>query len=302
MVTIGSPAIIATVVVGFGYLLVGVCVASSGQCIAVDPRRIIAGSNRVASLSSFQMLFFTLIVLWLSIFWLLQSGVLVRLQGDLAILLGITGSGTVLGKATDNARSMLSQVNFAWIRRRAWIEKDLIEGKYGDRRPRLFDLITRDGKFDVSRFQSLGFTLIIGVALLWKGFHADVAESTGVDAFEFSVGPTYLALIGVSQSLYVGGKFSDKDSTKQLDAKLDEVREKEKTFSIAVSGCKEWKEGSASLDAKPKELLHLARGCAPKAYCEFRYVAEEASTLVSGLSGKQVCPAAIEPALPPVCL
>lgn len=305
-----SAALIATAVMAVAYLFIGACVASSGRWaqkskilgwLVVDPRKIIAGSNRIASLSNLQMLFFTLVVLWLSIYWLLQSGVLVELQGDLAILLGIAGSGTILGKATDTNRSLLTQVNFSWVKRKGWVEKDLIEGKYDDRTPRLFDLITTGGKFDVSRFQALGFTLVIGASLLWEGILADVAGSSGVNAFEFSVGPTYLSLIGVSQGLYVGGKFSQKDSTKQLDVKLNEVREKERAFGIAVSKCAKWQEKSASFEAQSKELLDLARVCAPEAYSEFLYVAEEASSLVSGLSGKPIYETAIRPSLPPVC-
>ena len=299
-----SDALIATSVIFVAYLFIGRCVASScrwaPKSTILDPRKIIAGSNRVASLSSFQMMFFTLVVLWLSIYWLLQAGVLVELQGDLAILLGIAGSGTILGKATDTSRSMLSQVNFSWIRQKGWIEKDLIEGKYDDRKPRLFDLITTDGKFDVSRFQALGFTLVIGAALLWEGILENIAGSSGVNAFEFSVGPTYLALIGVSQGLYVGGKFSQKDSTKQLDATLNEVRKKEQAFIIAVSSCKEWKAKASSFEDQSKELLDLARTCAPEAYCEFLYIAQEASSLVSGLSGKPIHDMAIRPSLPPV--
>lgn len=214
---------IATSVMVAAYLLVGYCLASVGrhwdhQRIILDPRKIVAGSNRMASWSSFQMLYFTFIVLWLSVFWLLKYGRLVELQGDLGILLGIAGAGTVLGKATDNSRSMLSQVNFSWIRGKKWIARDLIKGKYEKRTPKLSDLITTDGKLDISRFQAVGFTLIIGGALLAEGVRIVVDDSSA--AFSFSVGQTYLALIGVSQGVYIGGKFSQKDNTKQLDQKV----------------------------------------------------------------------------------
>ena len=223
---------------------------------------------------------------------------LVKIEGDLAILLGIAGSGTVLGKAADNSRSMLRQENFSWLKKKKWIEKDLIKGKYDDRKPGLFDLITSDGKWDISRFQALGFTLFIGVALLWEGIRMDIPKGDGT--FEFSIGQTYLALIGASQGLYIGGKFSQKDSIKQLDAKLDQVREKERAFRLAVSNSKEWQKKSRSLETQPKELLDLARTCAPETYCEFMYVAEEASTLVSGLSKKSIRETTIKPSLPPL--
>ena len=298
-----SDWFITTTVMFVAYLLIGYCSASVGrhwdhQRIVLDPRKIVAGSNRMASWSSFQMLYFTFIVLWLSFYWLLKHGRLVELQGDLAILLGVAGAGTVLGKATDNSRSMLSQVNFSWIRNKKWIRRDLIKGQYEKRTPKLFDLITTDGKFDISRFQAVGFTLIIGGALLVEGIRAVVDDSSA--AFSFSVGQTYLALIGVSQGVYIGGKFSQKDNTKQLDQKLDQVREKEQAFRTTVSRHSEWKAKSGSLEERPEDLYNLARECAPAEFSEFLYIAEEAANLVSGLSGKPIYEPAMKPSLPPV--
>ena len=298
--------IFSLAIIGVFYLFIGACVASCGKCgdksktmggVVLNPLKIIAGSNQVASLSSFQMLFFTLIVLWLGIFWFLKFGTLVKPEGDLAILLGIAGSGTVLGKATDKTRLMLNQENFSWLRKKKWIQKDLIEGKYDDRKPNLFNLITTDGRWDISRFQAFGFTLLIGIALLWKGIQIDIPGDA--DTFEFSIGQTYLALIGASQGLYVGGKFSQKDSIKQLDVKLDQVCEKERAFGLAVSGSKEWQKRSNSPETQPKELLSLAQTCAPEAYYEFMYVAEEASNLVRGLTKEPVPKTVISPTLPP---
>lgn len=294
--------IIPTLVIVILYTFIGFCVSKRGRwsskCIVFSPMKIVAGSNRLASLSNFQMLLFTLAVLWLSIHWLVKSGgMIVKPEGDIAILLGIAGSGTALGKATDNIRSMLSQENFFWLKEKKWIEKDLIRGKYNGRKPRLRDMISTDGKWDISRFQALGFTLFIVVALLWQGISVEIPPNT----FEFSVGQTYLTLIGASQALYVGGKFSQKDSIKQLDVKLDEVREKERAFRLAVSISKDWQEKSRSLETHPKELLNLAQVCAPDTYCEFMYVAEEASNLVNGFwtsPPREKKP--IHPSLPPL--
>ena len=298
-----SDWFIPTIVMFVAYLLIGYCLASVGrhwdhQRIVLDPRKIVAGSNRMASWSCFQMLYFTFIVLWLSVYWLLKYRQLVDLQGDLAILLGIAGAGTVLGKATDTSRSMLSPANFSWIREKKWIQRDLIKGQYEKRTPRLFDLITTDGKFDIARFQAVGFTLIIGGALLIEGIGTVVDDTSA--AFSFSVGQTYLALIGVSQGVYVGGKFSQKDNMKPLDQKLDQVREKEREFRTAVSRHSEWKTKSGSLEEKPEDLFGLARECAPTELSEFLYVAEEAANLVSDLSGKPIYEPAITPSLPPV--
>ena len=298
-----SEWFIATAIMAVIYLLIGYCVASVSrqwhhQRIVLNPLKVVAGSNRVASWSTLQILFFTFIVLWLSVYWLLKHKGLVDLQGDLAILLGIAGAGTVLGKATDNTRSMLSQVNFSWIKSKKWIDRDLIKGGLGARKPRLFDLITTDGKFDTARFQAVGFTLIIGIALLLEGITADMEG--GDKVFSFSIGQTYLALIGVSQGIYVGGKFSQKDNTKQLDQKLDQVREKEQAFKTSVSVHPAWKEHSGSRQEQPKQLFDLARESARQEYSEFMNVAEEAANLVSEMSGKPISESAVRPSLPPL--
>lgn len=303
MTIVRSDWFIATIIMFVVYLLIGYCVASvvrrwTEKRFVLDPLKIVAGSNRKASWSSFQVLYFTFIVLWLSIFWLLKYDQLVPLQGDLWILLGIAGAGTVLGKSTDNSRSLLSQVNFSWIRDKKWIMRDLIRGKYETRTPRLFDLITTDGQFDISRFQAVGFTVIIGVALFLEGIGLD-ADSAG--AFTFSIGQTYLALIGVSQGVYIGGKVSQKDDLKQLDRKLDQVREKEQAFGMAVSDHADWKATSGTLaggDSRP--LFDLACKCAPTEYSDFLYVSKEAANLVRGLTGKAIPESAMRPLLPPV--
>lgn len=294
---------IATIVMAVVYILVGVCLASvspqwNHQRIIFHPLKVVAGSNRVASWSTLQILFITFIVLWLTIFWFLKHDGLVKLEGDLALLLGIAGAGTAIGKAADNRRSMLSQVNFSWIKSKKWIDKDLIKGKFGERKPRFCDLITTDGKFDIARFQAVGFTSVIGVALFLEGISADIVEDG--KAFSFSIGQTYLALIGVSQGLYVGGKFSQKDKIKQLDQILDQVREKEQTFKTSVSGNSKWIEQSGSHNESPNQLFDLARECAIKEYNDFLNVAQEASNLVSELSGKQIYESEIRPFLPPV--
>ena len=159
-----APHIAATAAVVVMYIIVGYWVASSDRSrwkhkrIILNPLKLASGNNRSTSLSTLQMLFFTVIVLWLSLYWCVNVRGLVKLQGDLGILLGIAGVGTFVGKATDRRRLMLSEVNFAWIKNKKWIEKDLNKGRYEGRKPKLSDLVTTDGKFDIARFQAVGFS------------------------------------------------------------------------------------------------------------------------------------------------
>ena len=109
-----------------------------------------------------------------------------------------------------------------------------------------------------------------------------------------------MTLIGVSQGLYVGGKFSQKDELKQLDLKLDQVREKEQIFKTTVSESSDWQEKSGSLQTDHHQLFKLACTCAPKQLSEYMNVAGEASRLVSGLSGRSIDEQKIRPSWPTV--
>lgn len=292
------PALITIAALAVAYLLIGRCVASRGSFwndkrIVLDPRKILVGGDRRTSLSKFQALYFTMIVLGVIIYWLSSQGELMDMGQDLVMLLGIGGTGTLLGKGADNIRAKISQPNFLWIRRKKWIRKDLLPDDFSNRKPQWFDLIVRRGKFDISRFQAVGFTLIIGIAILYQTITA--ASDGGGTAFK--IGATYMGLIGVSQALYVGGKFSPTDKMKQLNQKLDDVREREKVFYVAVGGHQEWMKDVASRE-KSSGRMNLARECASKEYGDFWYAAKEAAAFVGELTGKPVCEAKIVPDLP----
>ena len=81
---------------------------------------------------------------------------------------------------------------------------------------------------------------------------------------------------------------------------LDEVRKSEQAFKTSVSSHRNWKEKSGSLQEQSKQLFELARECAGTEYGEFLNVAEEASSLVSELSGKPIDESTMKPSLPPV--
>ena len=293
-----SSEFLATIPVAIAYLLIGAACGRhwEGMRVVIDPLKIVAASNRNASLSTLQILFFTFILGWLSLYWLFNHGGLMEVRGDLALLLGIGGAGSLVGKVADKRRLRLSQANFTWIKSKNWIQDDLLKGAKCDRKPQWRDLVETDEKFDIARFQALAFTLIVAAGLVLEGLQATLVPGEG---FDFSVGETYLALLGISQGVYVGGKFTSKDVYRQLDEKLDNVRSLERTFMTAIVDSSEWKSRSNSIGAEDN-LIALAYECAAKEYVAFESAAEEALELVTQLTGKPVDKRTIRPSLPTI--
>ena len=142
----------------------------------MNPLKIVAAPNGKASLSSAQLFFFTLIVLWLAVYWVLQKGQLVSINESILGLLGIAIVGTGVGKITDATRFRVTAENWAWAKKKNWIKKDFTQASV-ERTPRFSDLLTTDQGFDIGRFQAVGFSLTVGIALLYNGATAASAEA-----------------------------------------------------------------------------------------------------------------------------
>lgn len=200
----------ATVFVILAYLAAGyVCRSPGKNRCWLSPLQIAAGNDRVASLSTLQILFFTMIVLWLSIFWCIKEGKFFDINTDIALLLDVSLAGSTVGKITDKTRSRLTQENFSWLKGKGWINEDLMKGRRDDRKPKWSELIATNGKLDMARFQAVGFSLVVGITLFLEGVKA-TSTNGGINIPE-----AYLALIGISQGAYVGGKFTKKDLFQQ---------------------------------------------------------------------------------------
>ena len=106
-----SYEIIATVLVVIFYLFAGQAVKTRWKHIfVINPLKITAEATGRASLSKLQVLFFTLIVLWVSIFWVLQTGKLVPMDTSVLMLLGVAVGGSGVGRVANNARSRVDPV------------------------------------------------------------------------------------------------------------------------------------------------------------------------------------------------
>ena len=257
--------------------------------ILVHPLKIIASSSGRVSLSSAQVFFFTLIVMWLAIYWLVHERELVPINDSVLMLLGIAIVGSGVGKISDATRSRVTAENWAWAKKKKWIEKNFTRSS-PERAPRFGDLLTTDRGFDIARFQAVGFSLLVGVALFYSGYTAENAEGFS----KFTINNAYLILIGISQGAYVGGKYVGGNLFRELNNILDKVRTLEVAFTKAVADSVEWKRVSA----ENRNMALACSKCAPTQYIEYIRAAEEASEIVGSMTGIPIESAHIEPTLP----
>ena len=285
-------AVIATALILVLYGLSSFAVRKRWEhSVVLNPLKIIANSSGRASLSSAQVFFFTLIVLWLAIYWAIQEGKLISIDNSVLGLLGIAIVGSGVGKITDSTRFRATGENWAWARRKKWIKKDFTRVSV-EREPEIGDLLASDQGFDIARFQAVGFSLVVGIALLYKGATAVDAEAFA----KFTIDETYLTLLGVSQGAYVGGKYVGNNLFRELNAKLDKVRSLEVAFISSVASSTEWKDKAAQ-----DRTISLAREtCAPNEYVAYMSSATEAAEIVGEMTGNPIEGASIEPELPSV--
>lgn len=274
---------LATVAVLLGYVVAALVRGSP------NPLVITRGVHGRASISNLQLLFFTLAVVWVVVAFLTWTGELADLSGDIVVLLGIGAAGTAGGKIAAVAKKRLDSENWAWLVHKGWI-KESIESGSNDRKPAFGDLLQSGDEFDISKFQLFVFSLLVVVALVYFAAHgADVA-----DFADFRIPNAYLALIGLSQVAYIGGKAVGPSTVGDLDKKLTAVRGLETKFVKAVET--KWSDS----DSGAERSLEVARNAEPNKYYDYRMRAKEAAIMVRELTGKDVGDAQIEPTL--VCL
>ena len=284
-------AIVATVLILVLYGLSSFAVRTRWEHkFLLNPLKIIADVGGRASLSSAQVFFFTLIVLWLAIYWVVQEGKLISIDNSVLGLLGIAIVGSGVGKITDSTRFRATGENWAWARKKNWVKKDFTKASV-ERTPKIGDLLASDQGFDIARFQAVGFSLVVGIALLYKG-----ATAADADAFsKFTIDETYLALIGISQGAYVGGKYVGSNLFRELNTTLDKVRSLEVSFISAVANSAEWK----GMAAQDRSINLACETCAPNEYIAYMSSATGAAEIVGHMTGNPIGTASIQPDLPP---
>jgi hypothetical protein len=187
----------------------------------LHPAVVSASEFGVASISSLQLLWFTLIVLLISLKSLVIGYKLLPLSPELLSLLGWPAASKITSVVISNSRLRLSLENWSWLIKNDFLRK----GNTIDPRETACwkDLILTDGVFDPVRFQLIVFSFLLGIALLRGG---------SVQAF--NVGSWNTLLVG-SNALYLGGKALSPTVIKELDDFLTNIRTREPNRGIPIA-------------------------------------------------------------------
>jgi hypothetical protein len=87
------------------------------------------------------------------------------------------------------------------------------------------DLLTTDGEFDVYRYQSLIFSLVVAAALIIGGI-------TQLSSFE--IPQALLGILGLSQVVYIGGKLVTPTTMADLNKAIGDMRNLEQKVRVAA--------------------------------------------------------------------
>jgi hypothetical protein len=188
---------------------------------SLDPVVLTAGADGKGSLAKLQILFFSVIVFGLLLYVLLRLGELSDLSETILLLLGIAAIGSTAAKATEQQRGRIDFENYAWLVKRKWLGLD---GLARDNRASWRDIITSDGEFDVYRYQSCIFSLVVGGALIVVGVN---------QLASFQIPTTLLGLLGLSQVVYVAGKLVSPPAFADLNKSIETLRAFERDLRTA---------------------------------------------------------------------
>jgi hypothetical protein len=189
-----------------------------------NPVILTADQNGRGSASRLQVLFFSLLVFGVVAYIWMVTGNLSDMSVTVLSLLGISGIGAGAAAAADVSRKRLSFDNWAWLIDRKWLPEG---GAAEVNRAEWKDLFMTNSQFEVSRFQMITFSVLVGIALLTAGGEtADLSDFTVPDAF--------LGILGLSQVVYVFGKVVDGPSIEELDKQIALLRTAETALRDAL--------------------------------------------------------------------
>jgi hypothetical protein len=214
----------------------------------LDPVYMTAGSDGKGSLSKLQILFFSIIVAGLLTYVVARTGILSNISENILWLMGIAGVGSALAKGTDTKVNRLDPDNAAWLVQKHWLH---IGGIAATNTASWNDLITSDGEFDVYRFQTCIFSVVVGFSLLAGGIN---------DLASFEIPTNLLGILGLSQVVYIGGKLVTPTSLADLNTAITELRTLEKAGAdAAIASTQAAAGGDAAAAASRKGVADQAR-------------------------------------------
>jgi hypothetical protein len=142
------------------------------------------GIDNQPSLSLFQIFFWTVITIWGLVYVFTVTGSLLSLTAEMMILLGIAGAGSVLARLIDSRPTLPppppppATPSFEF-----------------------WQILSTNDSFDPLKLQLFVFTIVIGIYVIWR-----ITDTGTFPALDTNM----LALLGISQGVYVGGKFAAK--------------------------------------------------------------------------------------------
>jgi hypothetical protein len=243
----------------------------------LNPAKLSAGLDGKGSLSTFQTLSFSLVVFGLILFFFLQTGMLSDLSGTILVLLGISGVGSTVAKNNDSQRNAISLENRVWLFRRNWIPAVTLTAK-DPSNASWRDFFTTDGVFDVYRYQSFIFGIVVVGALVASG----VAQLS-----TFVVPDTILGIVALSQLVYVGGKLVGTTNMSDLNAVINDLRNQENKLRDMVAS----RAGPGAVANIQAVITDAER----PAYEAYKSKAEDALALLQETTGAAVLNADLEP-------
>jgi hypothetical protein len=244
---------------------------------ALSPVKITAGPDGKGSLSKFQILFFSLVVFGLIFLFMLQTGMLSDLSGTILALLGINGVGATLAKGADAQRNTISPENRAWLLRKNWLPSAKVPVDTSNASWR--DFFSTDGEFDVYRYQSFIFSLVVMGALI-------VAGVTQLSTF--TIPDTILGIVGLSQAVYIGGKIVTPTNISDLNAAFSDLRDRERKLRDTATTAKR---GAVT------DLTEAVGLVGQPAYDAYKDKARDVAALFTLETGTAVPEASLQPSL-----
>ena len=212
---------------------------------SLDPVIITQDLFGFGSISRLQILYFTLVVAATLLYIFLRAGFLSEISSQLLYLLGIAAAGTALAKTVATYRAESDDdLTFTTDR---WLQRHLVS--YPPRDGQWRDLLETGREFDVYKFQVLAFSVLVGAWILTSGF-SNLAGLTIPD--------NVMALLGLSQVVYVGGKIAaGTPGRKELNQAVKDAVEAEIKFWAAVppgdpyvdNSAKAWTEVQKAVDS-----------------------------------------------------
>lgn len=148
------------------------------------------------------------------------------------------------------------------------------------------DIVASDGEFDIYRYQSCIFSLVVGGALLTAGITALAS---------FSIPDTFLGILGLSQVVYIAGKLVAPPSVADLNRATTTLRDLERKFRIAAAAKPDPSPPPGAQPTDPPADAAAARRRAKAEYDDYKQAVKSVRIGFESVTGRAVATANLEP-------